>query len=75
MTADSRRKCVKCGSTDFVDGRIMKHQRFIPEGRIFSFGYRMQASVCLDCGTVSSRLNREQLAEIREKSGPSPGGD
>jgi hypothetical protein len=70
MSPDSRRReCLACHGTNLVDGRIAKHQRFVPQGRIFSLGYTVKAAVCLDCGLVQNRLDAEQLAEIREKQG------
>ena len=48
-----------------IEGKLGVHNHtFIPEGRFMWMGYKVKASVCLDCGFVAHYLDQADLPEL-----------
>lgn len=74
--ADARRlnQCPQCGSTALDRGRMSQETRFFRAGSAFSFGWELEACVCLDCGLLTPCLGTAELDQLRAEKGLAPRG-
>ena len=61
----NERKCLACGGPRRIEGNLGAYKHtFMPQGRFVWMGYKVKASVCLDCGFVAHYVDQGDLPEL-----------